>query len=82
MLASLGGLGLVETEGTWNLGVGMIAIVGADAADPAIAQLAASGIRAWQLGVVSIGDIPVDGWVQGAKGVDGGAVRLVGAHPA
>ena len=83
VLASLGGLGLVETEGTWNLGVGMIAIVGADVADPAIAQLAASGIRAWQLGVVSMGgDIPADGWVQGAKGVDGGAVRLVGAHPA
>ena len=82
VLASLGELDLVETEGTWNLGVGMIAIVAADAAGPAIAQLAASGIRAWQLGVVSIGGDASPGWVQGAKGVDGGAVRLVGAHPA
>ena len=82
VLASLGGLDLADSEGTWNLGVGMIAIVAADAASAAIAQLAGSGIRAWPLGVLSFGDTPADGWVQGAKGVNGGAVRLVGAHPA
>ena len=60
----------------------MIAIVGADAASLAITQLAASGIRAWQLGVVSTDGDASPGWVQGAKGVDGGAVRLVGVHPA
>jgi len=43
------------------------------------------GLPAWQAGTVTIGGAPAptgsaDGWEQGAKGVDGGAVRLVGSY--
>ena len=51
VLADMGGMDLTETEGTGNLGIGMIAVV----ADHA-------------------------GFEQGATGVNGGAVRLVGAY--
>ena len=99
VLADWGSLRLEEVEGTWNLGIGMIAVVEAASAGTVIAHLAASGIPAWTLGVVST--MPHDNagvdspparpgdssarsgladWVQGAKGVDGGAVRLVGRY--
>jgi phosphoribosylformylglycinamidine cyclo-ligase len=78
VLAEWGGMRLEETEGTWNLGIGMIAVVSADAAAASIERLAADGIRAWQLGTVSTGVRDLAGFEQGAKGVDGGAVRLVG----
>jgi phosphoribosylformylglycinamidine cyclo-ligase len=35
---------------------------------------------AWQVGSVRFGDHPAGEFEQGAKGVDGGAVRLVGAY--
>ena len=77
----LGGMRLEETEGTWNLGIGMIAVVSPDAVEATIASLAADGIHAWRAGEVSTGSTrrpDGDGFVQGAKGVDGGAVRLIG----
>ena len=59
----------------------MIAIVAPHAVDGVIAKLATDGFPAWTAGVVSVGDHPVaDGWEQGAKGVNGGAVRLTGAY--
>jgi len=80
VLADLGGLGLEATEGTWNLGIGFLAVVAADGADAAASALSREGIAAWQVGVVRSGArSDVDHWEQGAKGVDGGAVRLVGA---
>jgi phosphoribosylformylglycinamidine cyclo-ligase len=80
VLAEWGGLTLAETEGTWNLGVGMIAIVDAGAASSVTHALTASGLPAWVAGRVTVGTHPAEGdaFVQGAKGVDGGAVRLVG----
>ena len=80
VLADLGGLDLVDTEGTWNLGVGFFAVVAADQADAAAAALTAEGIATWQVGIVSDGPRPDGHYEQGAKGVDGGAVRLVGAY--
>ena len=71
---------LEETEGTWNLGVGMIAVVAASTVDTVIARLAADGIPAWTLGVVSTTARDITDFEQGAKGVDGGAVRLVGRY--
>ena len=71
---------LESTEGTWNLGIGFFAVVAADAAAAVIAALGALGLPAWQAGTVTIGDRDLDGFEQGAKGVDGGAVRLVGAY--
>ncbi|MBN9180613.1 MAG: phosphoribosylformylglycinamidine cyclo-ligase, partial [Microbacterium sp.] len=82
VLADLGGLDLVDTEGTWNLGIGFLAVIAADRVGAATAALAADGIAAWQVGVVGGGARPDGDFEQGAKGVDGGAVRLVGAYRA
>jgi phosphoribosylformylglycinamidine cyclo-ligase len=82
VLAELGDLALADTEGTWNLGIGFLAVTAAEHAESVIAALGAEGIATWQVGIVRDGGRPdaADGWIQGAKGVDGGAVRLVGAH--
>ena len=80
VLADLGGLELTATEGTWNLGIGFLAVVAADQAQAATAALTAEGIETWQVGVVSDASRPAGEYEQGAKGVDGGAVRLVGTY--
>ncbi|SBS72950.1 phosphoribosylformylglycinamidine cyclo-ligase [uncultured Microbacterium sp.] len=80
VLADLGDLSLEQTEGTWNLGVGFLAVVAADQADAAISALSADGIATWQVGEVSTATRPEGEYEQGAKGVDGGAVRLVGSY--
>lgn len=67
-----------DLEATFNMGVGMVAVVSPEAADSLIA---ACEITAWRLGgVVAPVAAPVQGRVQGAKGVDGGAAVLVGTH--
>ena len=92
VLADLGGMKLTETEGTWNLGIGMIAVVAAGSADAVIERLVGDGLPAWALGTVSTGARPStssgsghasgsDAFEQGAKGVNGGAVRLTGSYP-
>ena len=80
VLADLGGLSLPQTEGTWNLGVGFLAVVSAEKAEAAASLLSQAGIATWQVGVVSDGPRPEGEFEQGAKGVDGGAVRLVGTY--
>lgn len=66
-------------ERTFNVGIGMIAVVSADAAGPAVRLLAERGVPAWVCGTVrprtdgEVGDAA-------AKGGAGGAVRLVGEH--
>ncbi len=79
VLADLGGTTLEETEGTWNLGIGMIAVVAPSAADAVIEKLTSDGLPAWVVGSVRATARLLDGFEQGAKGVNGGAVRLVGA---
>ncbi|MFC5502163.1 phosphoribosylformylglycinamidine cyclo-ligase [Lysinimonas soli] len=78
VLAELGGISLADTEGTWNLGVGMIAVVAQGAASSVTHALTAAGLPAWVAGRVTVGEHELSGFEQGAKGVDGGAVRLVG----
>ena len=80
VLADLGSLQLEQTEDTWNLGIGFLAVVSAAQADAATSALSAEGIATWQVGVVHSGGRPDGVFEQGAKGVDGGAVRLVGAY--
>ena len=81
VLCELGGYSLEDTEGALNNGIGMFVVVDPAVAVDVIARLAASGIVAWRTGVVAAGPTPDgDGFVSGAKGVDGGAVRLVGAY--
>jgi phosphoribosylformylglycinamidine cyclo-ligase len=78
----LGGVPRADLENTLNLGVGMVAVVGADGVDAALATLAARGVPSWVAGTVA--DLDADSasedLVSGTKGVHGGAVRLVGDH--
>jgi phosphoribosylformylglycinamidine cyclo-ligase len=80
VLADMGGLELTATEGTWNLGIGFLAVVAPEVADAAVAALRADGIHTWQAGVVRDDARPEGEFEHGAKGVDGGAVRLVGTY--
>jgi phosphoribosylformylglycinamidine cyclo-ligase len=57
-----------EMERTFNLGVGMVAVLPADDADRALAVLMGRHVDAWVLGEVSAG----------GDAADSGAVRLVG----
>jgi phosphoribosylformylglycinamidine cyclo-ligase len=51
-MAALGGLDAAEMRATFNGGIGMVAVVEANAAQPAINLLADRGMRAWQVGEV------------------------------
>jgi phosphoribosylformylglycinamidine cyclo-ligase len=82
VLSDLAGSTLESSEGTWNLGIGMIAVVDAAQASAVTRALEADDIATWQVGVVSTAVRDLTGFEQGAKGVDGGAVRLVGAYRA
>ncbi|MFJ3395135.1 phosphoribosylformylglycinamidine cyclo-ligase [Leifsonia aquatica] len=80
ILSGLAGSTLESSEGTWNLGVGMFAVVAPEAADAVAAAITADGIPTWPVGTVSTSARDLAGFEQGAKGVDGGAVRLTGAY--
>jgi phosphoribosylformylglycinamidine cyclo-ligase len=80
VLSELAGSTLESSEGTWNLGIGMIAVVSAAQAAQVEAALTADGIETWRVGTVATSTRDLSGFEQGAKGVDGGAVRLVGAY--
>ncbi|HJA60390.1 MAG TPA: phosphoribosylformylglycinamidine cyclo-ligase, partial [Candidatus Brevibacterium intestinavium] len=75
VLGDLGGVPQADRERTWNLGVGMVLVV-----DPAMADgVIEASPGAWVLGEVvsddgALADDPF--YVQGAKGVDGGAAIL------
>ena len=79
-LADLGGHSLDSLEGAWNLGVGMFAVVSAAQATQVAAALTAEGLETWVAGTISTSARDFTGFEQGAKGVDGGAVRLVGSY--
>ncbi|MDQ3104884.1 MAG: phosphoribosylformylglycinamidine cyclo-ligase [Actinomycetota bacterium] len=67
VVGEVGGVAVRELEATLNMGVGMVAVVAAGAADEAVRQLAERGVPAWQCGAVTAGG-------------DGGAA-LHGRHP-
>jgi phosphoribosylformylglycinamidine cyclo-ligase len=79
LVGETGRVALPELEKTFNMGVGMVALVAPGSVDAALARLAARGVDAWVLGEARVraageaGDAP-------AKGGRGGAVSLVGAH--
>ena len=79
-LAELGGHTLESLEGAWNLGIGMFAVVAADRADAVAAKLRAEGVDTWVAGEISTSERDLAGFEQGAKGVQGGAVRLTGSY--
>ena len=80
LLGDLAGSTLESSEGTWNLGVGMFAVVAPEAANSVAGAIRADGIPTWRVGTVSTAARDLAGFEQGAKGVDGGAVRLVGTY--
>jgi len=85
LVGRLGRVPSADLERTLNLGVGMIAVVSAEAADSTVSHLAARGLDAWVCGEVAVASsevTPSGAEVRGSKGVDGGAVRMVGATSA
>jgi phosphoribosylformylglycinamidine cyclo-ligase len=74
LIASRGRVERVEMEKTFNMGVGMVAVLPADDVDRALAVLTARHVPAWVLGEVRrrSGE---------ASGGPGSRVRLVGEHP-
>jgi phosphoribosylformylglycinamidine cyclo-ligase len=80
VLADWAGDSLESTEGTWNLGIGMLAVVSHESASTLTREWTAVGIDSWVVGHISDREHSLDGYVTGAKGVDGGAVRLVGTY--
>jgi phosphoribosylformylglycinamidine cyclo-ligase len=80
VLSKWGGFSLESVEGTWNLGLGQAIVVSADKAAAISASLNAKGFKTWVLGSIETAGTDLSGYVQGAKGVDGGAVRLIGEY--
>mgnify|MGYP000686662222 CR=1 FL=1 len=82
VLAGWGGFSLESVEGTWNLGLGQALVVDAASAADITAKLNALGVHTWQLGEINgaAANAAEQGYITNAKGVDGGAVRLVGAY--
>ncbi|WP_087874047.1 phosphoribosylformylglycinamidine cyclo-ligase [Arthrobacter globiformis] len=84
LVSELGRVPLADLERTLNLGVGMVAVVSPEAADAAVARLNERGLPSWIMGSVSADSDAVvktgPDYVQGAKGVDGGAVQMVNAY--
>ncbi len=82
VLASLGGFSLESVEGTWNLGLGQALIVDASSAKAITDKLNLLGVHTWTLGeIVAAPNNASDlGYITEAKGVSGGAVRLVGEY--
>jgi len=62
------------------LGFRQALIVDPSRSDEIAAKLTAAGIETWQLGVIDGKPADASSYIQGAKGVDGGAVRLVGEY--
>ena len=70
---------IAEMERTFNMGIGMAAVVAADAADAVVRTLRGAGVNAWVCGTVRLrndgesGDAP-------AKGGAGGSVSVTGSY--
>jgi len=74
-----GGVDLAEMERTFNMGLGMVAVVSPDAVDRAVDVLALRGVDAWPCGNVRLRDADEQGDAA-AKGGSGGIVRVVGEY--
>ena len=51
-LAEVGSVGQVDMETSWNVGIGMVAIVESQSADLALTSLAARGMKGWVCGAI------------------------------
>jgi phosphoribosylformylglycinamidine cyclo-ligase len=82
VLASWAGHDLRDLESTWNLGLGFALVVRKSSPSEIEKFVSEGGIHTWQLGVVesTACDADAEGYTTNAKGVAGGAVRLVGDY--
>lgn len=83
VVEAVGKVPTADLERTLNLGVGFVAVLPEEQAQAALDRCAQLDLPAWVAGRVVDGDSPARPdaeVVQGAKGVDGGAVQLVGVH--
>src|SRR6478672_12557935 len=80
LVQQLGQVPVADVERTLNMGVGFVAVLPAEQADLAVRAAQASGQPAWVLGEVS--DRATAAVQDGVEGVHGGAVQVVGTHPA
>lgn len=82
VVRALGDVPWSDLENTLNLGVGMVAVVGSDGADVALALATERGLDPWVLGSVRALTAvePETGLVTGTKGVHAGAVRMHGSY--
>ncbi len=71
-IASVGKVSLEEMEKTFNMGVGMIAVVSPEDRDRALAMLTARHLDAWELGVISAAE---------GDAADAPRVIMNGSHP-
>lgn len=81
VLADVGGFSVFDVEDTWNMGIGMIAVVDPSQVGAVEESLSSRGHTLWRVGEIREAQ-PMDreGAVTTAKGVEGGAVRLVGDY--
>lgn len=80
VIAQVGAVPQPDMEVTFNMGVGMVAVVAADAADAAIELLLNRGVPSWVAGEVRRRDAGERGDAE-AKGGAGGATVVSGNHP-
>lgn len=83
LIGELGSVPQADLERTLNLGVGMIAVVDPSVADAAVKRLNDRGLTSWILGTVAEDDgthAQSPDYVQGAKGMDGGAAVLLNQY--
>jgi phosphoribosylformylglycinamidine cyclo-ligase len=86
VVQALGRVPMDDLERTLNMGVGFVAVLPAAQAERALAVAAGLDLPGWVLGEVSeLATATIEDAaevVRGAKGVAGGSVQVVGAHPA
>lgn len=82
VMADIGSIDLFDLESTWNLGLGFAVAVRPESATAITEAITTLGVKTWQLGEVRLADdvSVTDEYLVEAKGVKGGAVRLVGNY--
>ena len=82
LVGQLGNVPQADLERTVNMGVGFAVVLPQDHVSAAVAALGERGLEAWQMGEVTDASAAISGVgiSQGAKGVDGGGVQLVGDY--
>ncbi len=79
VISGEGGVALAEMERTFNMGLGMVAVIAPQDVDRAIDVLALRGVDAWACGNVRLRGADEQGDAA-AKGGSGGIVRVVGDY--